>query len=554
MSQEPGAVTQEEIEGRPLATWEVPGLTPEHVTSIPAMPGEITAVVGANGSGKSALGFWLQQNASGAVVRRIIAHRRVWFEYAGPDITSARREQLQGSITSWGSQIDSRWRDHAQAERAGFVLFDLLAHINDYNGRFVERVKQGETAEDVAAELGVSLLDRINEILRRSHLGVTLRLTQQASFEAIGGPSANAFPISEMSDGEKSALLLAAEVMTVPRSCIVIVDEPERHLHRLISASLIEAIAADRPDCHFVVLTHDLELAAALPRSSTTLAVLSAVAWDDTTPVGWDTAPLSREEAIPESARRAILGGRRSVLFLEGQRHSLDERLFQLLFPEWTLTPVGSCEQVIRAVSGLADSDAHHWVQGRGIVDRDGRTETECTALAAKGILALGVCEVESLYYCEDVRRAVALRQADTLGKPVGELVDEATRCALSALRSGDTPTRLAASVAEKVLARMLLEGRPTRTQLAEGVDPVAVSVASPFPSQKGQIDAFLDAVDLEGAIRSFPIRDTALRIAVASALGFKSYGDYEAAALARISSDDQLVARLGDIVGTLPG
>ena len=40
-----------------------------------------------------------------------------------------------------GPLSDSRWRDHANVHRAGFVLFELLAQHNDYNARVVEEVK-----------------------------------------------------------------------------------------------------------------------------------------------------------------------------------------------------------------------------------------------------------------------------------------------------------------------------------------------------------------------------------------------------------------------------
>lgn len=344
--------------------------------------------------------------------------------------------------------------------------------LNDYNARVAQLVKQGTDREQVWEEVGASLLGRINTVLENAHLDPTLSTTDRASFEAVASDGAR-YPISEMSDGEKSALLLAAEVMTVPHGSILIVDEPERHLHRLISASLIEAIATDRPDCHFLVLTHDLDLAASLPRNSTTLAVLARMARADRQPGGWDLRVIDPGDDIPESARRAILGGRRRILFLEGERHSLDLRLYQVLFPNCTLMPVGGCDQVVRAVGGLVASEAHHWAQGRGIVDGDGRGAAERSALEAKGVLALAVDEVESLYYCEVVRRAVADRQAQTLGRQTNELFDASTQRGLSAIRAGDTRHRLAASIAQKITYRSLFDDLPSRTDLAAGVDPI---------------------------------------------------------------------------------
>ncbi|HVE46760.1 MAG TPA: AAA family ATPase [Acidimicrobiales bacterium] len=544
-----------EGDGQPdlLCTWQIPALVAGQAVALQAMPGHITAVVGPNGSGKSALGHWLQQQAAGAKVRRVIAHRRLWFESAGPDITSPQREQLGVNITHWGADPQSRWRDHAQAQRASVVLFDLLAQINDYNARVVELLKQGVQPEHIWDAVGISMLDRINSILGNAHLKVRLATTDRATFEAVTVDGCPGYPIQEMSDGEKSALLLSAEVMTVPSSSLVIIDEPERHLHRLISASLIEAIAAGRQDCHFVVLTHDLDLAASLPRSSTTLAVLAKTTWSNGLPVGWDLRILDPEDDIPESARCAILGGRRRVPFLEGEAHSLDLRLYEVLFDEWTLMPVGGCDQVIRAVHGLLTSETHHWVHGRGIVDGDGRDAAERANLAVNGILALAVSEVESLYYSEIVRRALAARQGETLGKEPTELLDDSTHRALAALSAGDTPNRLAASVAEKIVSRRLFDDLPTRAELATGVDPVVVSTSSPFPMQLAQLAGYLQAADLESIVREYPIRDTSLRADVAASLGFKSIEHYEAAALARIRHDPQLATAVRQIIGDLP-
>ena len=220
-----------------------------------------------------------------------------------------------------------------------------------------------------------------------------------------------------MSDGEKSALLLAAEVLTTPEESIYIIDEPERHLHRSISAGLVEAIIKDRPDSHFVILTHDLELAAALGEGAGQVYSLTAVRMDRRgAPTDGNCFRSTRQLRFLKAHALAILGGRRDLLFIEGEKHSLDLRLYKLLFPNWSLYPAGGCDQVIRAVTGLRDSQSHHWLNARGVVDGDGRTEVEKSSLHARGILALPVSEVENLYYSDAVMRAVAARQAATGG------------------------------------------------------------------------------------------------------------------------------------------
>lgn len=537
----------------PLAIWNIPGIGADTFLTISGFAGQTTAIVGANGSGKSALGYWLQQHAPSANVTRLIAHRRLWFEHAGPDITPAQRMDTGQSMTDLSHRPDSRWLDRSHAHRASIVLFDLLARVNERNARLAALHDRGATHGEIELQVEPSLLGRVNRILSGAGLDVELLLTEESTFDAISTERGVQYPISQLSDGEKSALLLASEVIAGPEGSVQIVDEPERHLHRSISAGLIQAIVAERPDCHFVILTHDLELAASLPRDSTHLAVLSACTWSVDQPTGWDLHIVDEDASLPESARRAILGGRKKILFLEGAPHSLDLRLYELLFPGWTLMATGGCEQVIRAVGGLLASGPHHWLDPRGIVDGDGRSEDEKTALRNRGILALPVNEVESLYYAEQVTKALAGQQAEVLEKDTSELYEAARRGALRAIATPTTPERLAASVAVAILRRTLIKGLPDQEALASGIDPIEISHPSPYPEQLATLNALLEAGDLSGVARLFPIRDTAMRSAVASALGFRRHGDYEAAARTRIKGDASVADALRAIIGTLP-
>jgi ABC-type lipoprotein export system ATPase subunit len=537
----------------PICVWTVPQMGADGPLMIPAHAGRITAVVGANGSGKSALGYWLQQNAANAQVIRLIAHRRLWFEDAGPNITSADRVSTQQNMTHWSNRPDSRWLDHATQRRAGIVLFDLLAKVNERNSRLADLHDRGVSHEEIEQQVEPSLLVRVNKILREAHLDVELVLTEQATFDTVSTERDARYPISQMSDGEKSALLLASEVIAGPENSVQILDEPERHLHRAISAGLIEAIAAERPDCHFVVLTHDLDLAASLPHNSTQLAVLSGCKWSGDQPVGWDLHLVDDNAHLPESARRAILGGRKKILFLEGEPHSLDLLLYALLFPGWTLMPTGGCEQVIRAVGGLVASDSHHWIEPRGIVDGDGRSEDEKTSLYNKGILALPVHEVESLYYSQVVLRALADQQGEVLDKEPTVMYNAAVDRALDAIKTNGTPERLAACVAEATMRRNVVEGLPDRNELVRGVDPIHVSFPSPYPEQFDRLTALLTAKNLEGVVHLFPVRETPMRDAVAKALGFRNHGDYEVAARTRIRKDESLACDLRGLIGNLP-
>jgi hypothetical protein len=545
---EPGLDGEEGI----LCHWDVPGVGANAPVHVVARAGHSTAVVGANGSGKSALGLWMEQhNAGFPRIRRLIAHRKLWFEYAGPEITSAQRESTRTSVTVWSRQHESRYLDRADAQRASMILFDILARVNHEYAQMVTVFRTGASLQEVEAQLGPPLLDRLNAIFRAAGLVIELRLTDAQTINAVNSSSGTEYPIFQMSDGEKSALLLAGEVLTTPAESVYIIDEPERHLHRSISAGLIEAIIADRQDSHFVVLTHDLELAAALSGGGGQAYSLTGCTWTGRDADGWELFPVDASAEIPESARLAILGGRRDLLFIEGDTHSLDLRMYKLLFPNWTLFPTGGCDQVIRAVTGLRTSQSHHWLNARGVVDGDGRTEDEKSSLHARGILALPVSEVENLYYSDAVMKAVGARQAEAVDESADILTNRARETALQALRDHGAPERLASALALSVARRQILEQLPTSIDTTSAL--VTVSLPSPYPELLAQIVALLDAGDLDGLIRLVPIRDTGLRAQVARSLRFRNNADYEAAARVRIREDVTLAATVRALVGPMP-
>ena len=65
---------------------------------------------------------------------------------------------------------------------------------------------------------------------------------------------------NRMSDGEKAVLYVAGRVFGADAG-ILIVDEPETHLHSLLAVRLWNALEDARPDIRFVYVTHDLTFA-----------------------------------------------------------------------------------------------------------------------------------------------------------------------------------------------------------------------------------------------------------------------------------------------------
>lgn len=546
MTNEQSDVTEQ----MPLGEWQVPGLHPGNAETLRATPGEATAIVGANGAGKSALGYWLEQHAA-APVNRLIAHRQLWLESSGPELTASAREGARQNAKMYSAMANSRYVDRSMASRAAAVLFDLLSRINDRNARLANLVDAGLSVADSLAQAGGSDLSRLNRLMAASGLPIEITLTSHSTFNALNQAKGVEYPISEMSDGEKSALLLIAEVITAPAHAVIILDEPERHLHRAISVGLIEGLVSDRSDCHLIILTHDLDLAASLPRDSSHVYTLLGATWVGGDAVGWDLHSVEDHEGIAEPVRRAILGGRSKLLFLEGDLQSLDTKLYKILYPKWTLAPIGSCEEVIRAVAGLHASAQHHWVEAVGIVDHDARSDEEIAVLRSKGVRVLMVNEVESLYYAGPALAAVAQRQAGVLEQVTAMIINDAKQAALEMIALPATPQRLAAQVASSVVRRMVLAALPDATSIARAAgEDIQVSVPSPFVGILTEVQNLLRAQDLAGLLRLIPIRDTGAPGRIAQALSLRNKQDYEAIARTCIAESPQLQQELREMIG----
>src|SRR6202007_2142475 len=90
----------------------------------------------------------------------------------------------------------------------------------------------------------------------------------------------------------------------------------------------------------------------------------------------------------------------------------------------------------------------------KGIIDRDGRDETEAKKLRQQGILVLRVHEIESIYYLPAVISRIAAHHAATIEKDPDEASTRAVDSGLAAFSVDQTPERLASKLSAQILAR----------------------------------------------------------------------------------------------------
>jgi ABC-type ATPase involved in cell division len=507
--------------------------------------GRTAFVVGANGAGKSSLMQSIFANNQ-AIAKRISAHRQTWFQSNTLELTAAGKRQTERSMASHDAQPDARWTDHHGTQRASVTLFELID---------AENVAAREIADAARARntnLMEKLIDKLAPLASLNHLlklanlpiDVTLRNNEQL-FACRAG--SQPYSIAELSDGERNAILIIGTVLTAKAGSLLLIDEPERHLHRSIVAPLLLALFEHRSDCGFVISTHDVSLPLDSPEATT--LILRACEWQGQQAVRWDVDLLEPEAPLSDEVRLAILGARKKILFVEGTNDSLDRHIYSLLFPSISVKPCGSCHEVERAVGGLRAADGLHWVTAYGLIDKDDRTPEQVAERAAQGVFATDCYSVESLYYSVGVMTKIAERQNAVV--PNSASVDRAKAAIVEQLRPHRE--RLCARVVERKATAQFERAVPTHeTLIANPIHAIRFDGTQLLADERQLFDGWTVAGDADALIQRYPVRETGALAEAARQLGFSHKSKYETAVRKLILDDDAtrvaLRARLGGL------
>lgn len=385
-------------------------------------------VVGANGSGKTRLGIWLEDLADQRKepVRRIGAQRSLVFRSDIPPYSVLQAECL---FLSGAFDRNEKWSDEQHLEQAtrnklgsrwggnpatalladyDHVLSVLMAREHQRNERVTNKARaSGVQPHEVEASPKDQVMATWQKVMPQRQVKIendrlyALRDTEQ-------------YPATTMSDGERVAFYLIAQAMCVPKDAIVIVDEPEIHLHKAIQSKLWDAIEAERYDCTFVYITHDLEFAAS--RSDATLIWVRE--YDGKNDWNWEL--VQHLDGFPTDLTLEILGSRKPVLFVEGTKDSLDTQIYRRVFPQFHIVPRGSCGKVIESTLALRAAQGFHPIEAFGLIDRDRRSDAELLALESDYVFAVPVAEAENLMCLPCIVEAAADHQrlavADVFG------------------------------------------------------------------------------------------------------------------------------------------
>ncbi len=516
-------------------------------------PGDRVFLVGANGSGKSALVQHIIAKRPGHIIERIPAHRRTWFHSDSVDITASARSSYATNDFHQDMEDQARWTDIYAQERLSSILFDLV-DVENRRARAISHYVDNNDFKNAkqASAAGASPLRAINELLEIGTLAVKLEYSDRGSILASHESASEFYGISQMSDGERSAVSIAARVLTVAPGTILLIDEPERHLHPSISKPFLSALFHRRLDCAFVVSTNDIALPVANSEART-LTVRSCT-WNGNKASAWDLELLEPNVDLPEDLKRAILGSRERILFVEGGNSgSLDLPLYSALFPGISIVPKGSCADVLKAVKGLRGAEHLHHVEAFGLIDRDNRPSDEVSQFASEHVYALDVYSAEALYYCSDAIAAVAHHQAESLGRDADTMIEAATKAVLDALQENDLAERMAARRCERHVRNSMMSEIPDWKSIrANSTTTICTSIPSPYPDELEHFRALLVDKDLDGLVARYPLRESRAFDVIARELQLTGKETYEQTLLSRLQVQKELAQSLRQRIKSL--
>jgi hypothetical protein len=208
------------------------------------------------------------------------------------------------------------------------------------------------------------------------------------------------YSATDMSDGERAVFYILGQVLVAEQNSLLIFDEPELHIHKSIMSKLWDELEALRPDCAFVFITHDLDF------SSSRVADKYVISSYDSTPC-WSIEKIPEDTGFDESLVTLILGSRKPILFVEGNNRSLDFATYRSCYPEWTVIPRGSCEQVIHSVVTMRQNESLTRIRCSGVVDADDYIDEDISYLKSLGIQVIPASEIENVFLLPSVSMAI---------------------------------------------------------------------------------------------------------------------------------------------------
>jgi ABC-type branched-subunit amino acid transport system ATPase component len=374
--------------------------------AVEATIGRVTVILGANGTGKSALlnsirggparlmGFEQARRVDARRVMQVTGHSALARNQVGDNVAQHAHSLLEAYAP-----------DQSKHQVAAARLLEALCHEDRrlhlaYAKQCDELVKAGRNTElrprpssplDAFRELYARVLPDIGLSFDTSSVTLTITKTGGVSY----GPES-------LSSGEQQIFLLLGKFIFDHPKTLFLVDEPELNLNPRLAEKFWETIEQRHPHCAFIYVTHALHFALRPGVDRALVLTRSGAIPLDASSEFLELAREDREQFLG-SIPSVVLASR--VLFTEGGPDSIDRSLYSYLLSDSTIKvePIGSRDEVEKAVAGRQGWEAFtRGADVAGVVDADYKTERDFARLNGLRVFVLPLHEAESLLCLPD--------------------------------------------------------------------------------------------------------------------------------------------------------
>lgn len=371
-------------------------------------------LIGANGSGKTRMSIWIDDNNREIPIHRISAQKSLNMPpMVSPTELQIAEEKFLYGITnddkSWlkfYGRKSSRWGNKPETHLLNDfnMLMELLMTENyEKSLEYRESHKNGNVEFD-----NETRLEKIKSIWENviTHRKLKISAGKIEVSDVESATEHEYYNGSEMSDGERAIFYFVGEALSVPAGSLVIIDEPENHLHKSILVRLWNAIEVARRDCTFLYITHSLEFSSSRINAQTiwVKGIKRNSEWE---------YELIEDNNASDSLMLEIIGNRQKVLLIEGTPDkSIDRKLYARLFPEYNIIPLESCNSVIQYTKAYQNLKDIHYAEVKGIIDRDRKSSEEIVGYNRNNIFTPDVAEIENLFLLPQIIQLVCKKQS----------------------------------------------------------------------------------------------------------------------------------------------
>ena len=390
-------------------------------------------LIGANGSGKTRLSVWIDKQNIKFHVHRISAQKSLELpNYTQPiDKEKAKEILIYGrEMNNWeegvlknnqGDRLNeikfgSKWSDAPETHELRdinhlmqFLVSDDQLESSKVYDVFLDDPKK---LSNNSSENHLSILRKVKALWEKVVLHKVIKI-ESGKILVQSRDCTNSNELyngHEMSDGERAVFYFIGQVLSASKDSLIIIDEPENHLHNSIISRLWNLLEEARPDCVFLYITHNLDFALRSKRS--------VLIWVKDMPSKdmWNYEFINEDDDDKfDSLQLQMLGCREKIVLVEGNENSYDCKIYSALFPNCKIIPVESCAKVKELVRTFNSKSSKFFrkdaVQVYGIVDRDRMDDSEVAKLNNDKILVLNVAEIENVFLLPKVIEEVSKNQ-----------------------------------------------------------------------------------------------------------------------------------------------